>query len=181
MQYTTYASHNTIHDPRITILVALHLSRVLYKSTLFMQNKPNLPAFPRILKMNITSAIIMNYIYEPRTTNYELITQNKPNQTQYSSHTVPFHGPFSLIFDSPSRIGTHTQQDWIPYTKTYVTETLHKYICIYLYTLCSLWLTFWAVFLSTFVRKYVKMLKTLTFWMGGVELGFVRVCKSSVV
>ncbi len=90
MRYTAYASRNTRYVPRYTLpavrctlfLIALLLSRVLYKSTLFMQNKPNLPAFPRTLKMNITPAITVNYIYEPRTTSYELITKNKPNQTQ---------------------------------------------------------------------------------------------------
>jgi len=36
---------------------ALHLSRFLYKSTLFMQNKPNL----RKAKMNVTSLITVDY------------------------------------------------------------------------------------------------------------------------
>ena len=51
-----------------------------------MQNKPNSkpnkPNF-KIGKMNITSAITVNYINELRTTNYELIMKtnpNKPNQ-----------------------------------------------------------------------------------------------------
>ncbi len=56
-------------------IVALHLSRVLYKSTLFMQNKPNLPD----AQMNVTSCI---------TRPYEVLTPrprraNKPNQTQF--------------------------------------------------------------------------------------------------
>ncbi len=38
-------------------IVALHLSRVLYKSTLFMQNKPNLPA----PQMNTTACITRPY------------------------------------------------------------------------------------------------------------------------
>ncbi len=89
MFYPQYAIRNTPYENRESNYLRaykapLHLSRVLYKSTLFMQNKPNLPAFPRTLKMNINSSIITNYIYEPRTTNYELITQNKPNQTQFS-------------------------------------------------------------------------------------------------
>ncbi len=56
---------------RITAIVALHLSRVLYKSTLFMQNKPNF----RKAKMNASSAITMNY--EQLTMNYA--NKNKPN------------------------------------------------------------------------------------------------------
>ncbi len=56
-------------------IVALHLSRVLYKSTLFMQNKPNLLN----AKMNTTACI---------TRPYEVLTPrprraNKPNQTQF--------------------------------------------------------------------------------------------------
>ncbi len=41
----------------LNILVALHLSRVLYKSTLFMQNKPNLPA----PQMNVNTIITKDY------------------------------------------------------------------------------------------------------------------------
>jgi len=43
-------------------IVALHLSRVLYKSTLFMQNKPNLPA----PQMNVGSVKTKDYQNEPR-------------------------------------------------------------------------------------------------------------------
>jgi len=41
----------------LNILVALHLSRVLYKSTLFMQNKPNLLD----AQMNVGSVITKDY------------------------------------------------------------------------------------------------------------------------
>ena len=41
----------------LNILVALHLSRVLYKSTLFMQNKPNLLN----AQINVTSVITKDY------------------------------------------------------------------------------------------------------------------------
>jgi len=60
-----------------TFLGPLHLSRILYKSALFLQNKANFPD----AQMNITSATTVNYINEPRTTNYELIMKNKPNQS----------------------------------------------------------------------------------------------------
>jgi len=53
-----------------------------------MQNKPNLLAVSRIPKMNITSAITVNYINELRTTNYELIMKNKPNQSQFVFFTA---------------------------------------------------------------------------------------------
>ena len=63
----------------LSAIVALHLSRVLYKSTLFMQNKPNLLD----AQMNVSSAITMNY--EQLTMNYA--NKNKPNskpiQTQF--------------------------------------------------------------------------------------------------
>ena len=41
----------------LDILVALYLSRVLYKSTLFMQNKPNF----RKTKMNLNSYLTKDY------------------------------------------------------------------------------------------------------------------------
>ncbi len=46
----------------LNILVALHLSRVLYKSTLFMQNKPNLPN----AQMNVNKVLTKDYENEPR-------------------------------------------------------------------------------------------------------------------
>ena len=41
----------------LTILVALYLSRALYKSTLFMQNKPNLLD----AQMNVSSVLTKDY------------------------------------------------------------------------------------------------------------------------
>jgi len=61
----------------LNILVALHLSGVLYKSTLFMQNKPNLLK----AEMNVSSVNTMNY--ELRTMNY--LMQNKPNSNPIRS------------------------------------------------------------------------------------------------
>ena len=55
----------------LSAIVALHLSRALYKSTLFMQNKPNLLN----TQINVTSVNTMNY--EQLTTNYA--NKNKPN------------------------------------------------------------------------------------------------------
>ena len=62
-------------------IIALHLSRVLYKSTLFMQNKPNLLN----AQMNVTSAITMNY--EQLTMNYA--NKNKPNSKPIKANTKP--------------------------------------------------------------------------------------------
>ncbi len=53
----------------------LHLSRVLYKSTLFMQNKPNLPDS----QMNVNTVITKDYENERLCRRWE----NKPNQTQF--------------------------------------------------------------------------------------------------
>jgi len=68
-------SHLTIHKhPESSYsraYKALHLSRTLYKSALFMQNKPNLPK----AKMNVSSCFTMNY--EQKAMNYE--NKNKPN------------------------------------------------------------------------------------------------------
>ncbi len=61
----------------LNILIALHLSRVLYKSTLFMQNKPNLPD----AQMNVYKVLTRDY---ENIANSKLC-ENKPNQTQ-STH-----------------------------------------------------------------------------------------------
>ncbi len=59
----------------------LHLSRVLYKSTLFMQNKPNLLD----ALMNVTSFYTVDYEND----NTFRLPENKPNQTQYKANTNP--------------------------------------------------------------------------------------------
>ena len=66
-RYTLYASRNC----------PLHLSRILYKSALFMQNKAN----DKIGKMNTSIATIKDYDNEQRTINnerYSKQTQTKP-------------------------------------------------------------------------------------------------------
>jgi len=60
----------------------LHLSRALYKSTLFLQNKPNLLDAP----MNVTSFYTKDYENKRlrRCVNTNPIqTQYEPNQTQF--------------------------------------------------------------------------------------------------
>ena len=47
-----------------------------------MQNKANV----KIGKMNITSAITMNYINELWTTNYELIMKTNPNKPNFKKN-----------------------------------------------------------------------------------------------
>jgi len=58
----------------INILVALHLSRVLYKSTLFMQNKPNLLN----AQMNITKISTRDYENKLRLRTPGKQTQSNP-------------------------------------------------------------------------------------------------------
>jgi len=76
----------------LNILVALPLSRVLYKSTLFMQNKPNLPA----PQMNITPFITKHY-ENKRLRRYG---ENKPNQTQLDCRTLHRKKYVNYFFDS---------------------------------------------------------------------------------
>ncbi len=65
----------------LTILVALHLSRVLYKSTLFMQNKPNLPD----ALMNVTSFYTVDY---ENKSNWKL-GENKAKTNPIKANTNP--------------------------------------------------------------------------------------------
>ena len=73
----------------LSAIVALHLSRVLYKSTLFMQNKPNLLN----AQMNVTSFYTKDYENQGRLRTPPKQTQYKPNtnpiQTQYKANTNP--------------------------------------------------------------------------------------------
>ncbi|MHC4463826.1 MAG: hypothetical protein ACYS30_20700, partial [Planctomycetota bacterium] len=62
-----YAStHLRIHE-----IAPLHLSRTLYKSAHFMQNKPNFPK----AQMNLTSLITVEYENKYNWT----LSENKPN------------------------------------------------------------------------------------------------------
>ena len=65
----------------LNILVALHLSRELYKSTLFMQNKPNF----RKSQMNVS--IFSQIAYENKF-NWTL-GENKPNSNPIQSQSNP--------------------------------------------------------------------------------------------
>ncbi len=65
----------------LTILVALHLSRVLYKSTLFLQNKPNLLD----AQMNVTSFYTVDY----EKTGLSDKGKTNPIQSQYKAKTNP--------------------------------------------------------------------------------------------
>ena len=81
----------------LNIIVSLHLSRVLYKSTLFMQNKANLPA----AQMNVTSVITKHYENE-RLCRCE---ENKPKQTQFlkilDNLSIITSAPFLTELDCP--------------------------------------------------------------------------------
>ena len=62
---------NLSHEMILRAYKALHLSRTLYKSALFMQNKPNLPD----AQMNINSLLTKDYENVPLRRRGE----NKPN------------------------------------------------------------------------------------------------------
>ena len=70
----------------LNILVALHLSRVLYKSTLFMQNKPNLLDS----QMNIISVLTRGYENKSNWT----LGENKPNSNPIQSQSNPIKPNF---------------------------------------------------------------------------------------
>jgi len=58
-----------------SVLAPLHLSRVLGKSALFMQNKPNFPD----TQMNVSKVLTRHYEND---TAFK-VRKNKPNQTQF--------------------------------------------------------------------------------------------------
>ena len=65
----------------LSAIVALHLSRVLYKSTLFMQNKPNLPA----PQMNVSSVSTKDYESQGRLQTPGKQTQSNPISSEFLS------------------------------------------------------------------------------------------------
>ena len=74
-------SQNLSREMILRAYKALHLSRVLYKSTLFMQNKPNF----RKVKMNLNFYPTKDY---ENKSNWNL-AKTKPIQTQYKAKTNP--------------------------------------------------------------------------------------------
>ena len=71
------ASENQIFSREMILSAykaALHLSRTLYKSTLFMQNKANLLD----TQMNVSSVKTKDYSNEQRTMNNERLCKTKP-------------------------------------------------------------------------------------------------------
>ncbi len=65
----------------LTILAPLHLSRVLYKSTLFMQNKPNF----QNAQMNVNTVLTKHY----EKTGLSDKGKTNPIQTQFKANTNP--------------------------------------------------------------------------------------------
>ena len=63
----------------------LHLSRLLYKSTLFMQNKANLPD----AQMKVSSVLTKHYENKSNWTLSENKANTKPIQSQYKPNTNP--------------------------------------------------------------------------------------------
>ena len=70
-------------NAQLSAFAPLHLSRALYKSTLFMQNKPNLPD----AQMNVTLTITKHYEnarLRGREKNKPKTNPNKPNLSRRS-------------------------------------------------------------------------------------------------
>ena len=107
-RFTFHASRFTRVPPaRAGAHKPLHLSRTLYKSTLFMQNKPNFLN----TRINISSFLTMHY------ENHRLCTcpKNKPNQPQSqpprptpskTTTAQPFRARFALHAPAPANISS---------------------------------------------------------------------------
>jgi hypothetical protein len=78
-----------ISEFSLSAIAALHLSRVLYKFTLFMQNKPNF----RKAEMNISP--LETNTYENQTLGRR--GKNKPNQTQFRTRAFSIKS-FQLLY-----------------------------------------------------------------------------------
>ena len=74
----------------LNILAALHLSRALYKSTLFMQNKPNFWKS----QMNVNKVLTRDY--EKRTLGEH--GKNKPNTNPIQTQNKPKTNPKQTQF-----------------------------------------------------------------------------------
>jgi hypothetical protein len=84
----------------LNILVALHLSRVFYKSTLFMQNKPNLLN----AQMNANKVL---------TKDYENVHLHRGFKKQTQSNPIPQKSPFFHNSGYPQSL-IYLACGWIP-------------------------------------------------------------------
>jgi len=75
--------HNHRESSYLRAYKALHLSRTLYKSALFMQNKPNF----RKSQMNLSIFIEMAYENKSNWT----LGENKPNSNPIQTQTNPIY------------------------------------------------------------------------------------------
>jgi len=92
-RFTLYASRYTLHASRNC---PLHLSRTLYKSALFMQNKPNLLD----ALMNVKSILTKDYENKPRLPAMGKQTQSNPIKLSFSESSN--RGPISKAKKCPS-------------------------------------------------------------------------------
>jgi len=79
IRYTLYEIRFTLHASRNS---PLHLSRTLYKSALFWQNKPNLLN----AKMNVNKVLTKDYENVHLLGRRKNKPNSKPNQTQYKAN-----------------------------------------------------------------------------------------------
>jgi hypothetical protein len=89
----------------LNILVALHLSRALYKSTLFMQNKPNLS-----LRRQGSGGTISPYLAR-RYKNFtrHSVSEGGPIQTPLKPKTKPFFVPKTPLKPKTNPIQTQSK------------------------------------------------------------------------
>ena len=81
-QSSAFCTLSTVNCHLSTVLFPLHLSRSLYKSAPFMQNKPNF----RKARMNVSSFITKDY----RKNDAFAVQKNKPNQTQFPQRDTQY-------------------------------------------------------------------------------------------
>ncbi len=80
----------------LNILVALHLSGVLYKSTLFMQNKPNLPD----AQMNLKSFHTVDYENKSNWKLGENKANTKPIKPNFQKAKMNVNIYFTKVYDN---------------------------------------------------------------------------------
>ena len=108
-----------------TLNFKLPSSRTLYKSALFMQNKPNLLE----TEMNVSSVLTKHYENQPLCER----RQNKPNQTQFQNRYGNGTISFSWPPDSPCRLAHIAAAKRIPIKNT-AQVACKKHIDIKLYS-----------------------------------------------
>ncbi len=102
---------------RESLLTSLHLSRELYKSTLFLQNEPNF----KNDQMNVSACNKVGY------GNFQSLFRRK-NEAKQSQFKPNFELKLGLFFQNKPNLTLFMTQYWLCFSTNFAVKWLTKYI-----------------------------------------------------